>query len=135
MPTYDYRCLACAHQVEVMHSIAASGPTTCDVCGGAMRKALSTPAIHFKGSGWAKKDAQAASSAKAKNAGTAGDAAGDAAATADSADKGGKGSGSDAAAGPAQDAKDGKDTKDAKPAAATTESGSSTKTAAGATSD
>ncbi len=30
-----------------------------------MRKALSTPAIHFKGSGWAKKDA-AASAKKAK---------------------------------------------------------------------
>jgi hypothetical protein len=28
-----------------------------------MRKALSTPAIHFKGSGWAKKDARAAAKA------------------------------------------------------------------------
>jgi hypothetical protein len=35
-----------------------------------MRKALSTPAIHFKGSGWAKKDAQAASKAKTTKAAT-----------------------------------------------------------------
>jgi hypothetical protein len=28
-----------------------------------MRKAVSTPAIHFKGSGWAKKDARAAAKA------------------------------------------------------------------------
>ena len=47
-----------------MHGIYDSGPTTCEHCGGAMRKALSTPAIHFRGSGWAKKDA-AASARKA----------------------------------------------------------------------
>ncbi len=71
MPIYDYRCSSCGNQVEVIHSIDGSGPTECDVCGSTMRKALSAPAIHFKGSGWAKKDAQAASkktqSSKAKS--------------------------------------------------------------------
>jgi putative FmdB family regulatory protein len=66
MPLYDYRCTECGREVEVMHGIDGHGPTTCETCGGAMRKALSTPAIHFKGSGWAKKDAQAAAKAKAK---------------------------------------------------------------------
>lgn len=66
MPTYDYRCTECGTEIEVIHGIYAEGPAECDVCGGAMRKALSTPAIHFKGSGWAKKDAQAASK-KAKS--------------------------------------------------------------------
>mgnify|MGYP001819863426 FL=1 len=66
MPTYDYRCTECDREVEVMHSIHGSGPETCEHCGGAMRKALSPPAIHFKGSGWAKKDAAAATSKKAK---------------------------------------------------------------------
>jgi putative FmdB family regulatory protein len=60
MPTYDYRCADCSLEVEVTHGIHASGPSTCTACGGTMRKALSTPAIHFKGSGWAKKDARAA---------------------------------------------------------------------------
>ena len=60
MPIYDYRCAACGLEVEVTHGIHAHGPSTCTACGGAMRKALSTPAIHFKGSGWAKKDARAA---------------------------------------------------------------------------
>jgi len=64
MPRYDYRCTACGQTVEVMHGIHDSGPTTCESCGGAMRKALSAPAIHFRGSGWAKKDA-AASARKA----------------------------------------------------------------------
>jgi putative FmdB family regulatory protein len=64
MPTYDYRCAACGHEVEVVHGIHDSGPSTCTVCGGQMRKALSPPAIHFRGGGWAKKDARAATSAK-----------------------------------------------------------------------
>lgn len=59
MPRYDYRCSNCGREVEVMHGIHESGPQACDDCGGAMRKALSSPAIHFKGSGWAKKDAAA----------------------------------------------------------------------------
>lgn len=66
MPLYDYRCKECDRVVEVMHGIHESGPETCETCGGAMRKLLSTPAIHFKGSGWAKKDAAAASAKKAK---------------------------------------------------------------------
>lgn len=72
MPIYDYRCTACGNEVEVVHGIHAEGPTTCTVCGGQMRKALSPPAIHFRGGGWAKKDARAASSAKAPDATKAG---------------------------------------------------------------
>lgn len=60
MPIYDYVCLDCAARIEVMHSVDAAGPATCDTCGGTMRKALSPPAIVFKGSGWAKKDARKA---------------------------------------------------------------------------
>jgi putative FmdB family regulatory protein len=60
MPIYDYRCTDCGREVEVSHGIHAAGPATCESCGGTMRKALSAPAIHFKGSGWAKKDARSA---------------------------------------------------------------------------
>jgi len=66
MPLYDYRCTECGREVEVMHGIHGTGPETCEICGGAMRKALSSPAIHFKGSGWAKKDAAAARTGKTK---------------------------------------------------------------------
>jgi putative FmdB family regulatory protein len=62
MPIYEYVCTACARRVEVIHGIAASGPSTCETCGGALRKAISPPAIHFKGSGWAKVDARSAAS-------------------------------------------------------------------------
>jgi putative FmdB family regulatory protein len=72
VPTYDYRCVACGHQVEVVHGIHDAGPSTCEVCGGQMRKALSPPAIHFRGGGWAKKDARAASSSKGATAAPSG---------------------------------------------------------------
>jgi putative FmdB family regulatory protein len=56
VPVYEYVCTVCGYPVEVMHSFTAEGPRSCERCGSPMRKALSTPAIVFKGSGWAKKD-------------------------------------------------------------------------------
>jgi len=57
MPIYDYVCHHCGHRFEVIHGVHADGPRTCPVCGGGpVRKAISAPSIHFKGSGWAKKD-------------------------------------------------------------------------------
>ena len=62
MPLYDYECRNCGHRVEVLHGVNDTGPATCDVCGGQMRKLINPPAIVFKGSGWAKKDARDAKS-------------------------------------------------------------------------
>lgn len=64
MPIYDYSCTACRHLVEVIHGINDAGPRFCPNCGaeGTMRKGFSTPAVHFKGSGWAKKDRSSTSS-------------------------------------------------------------------------
>ncbi len=59
MPIYDYICGACAHRFEVIHGVHALGPEACPVCGeGPVTKALVAPTIHFKGSGWAKKERQ-----------------------------------------------------------------------------
>jgi putative FmdB family regulatory protein len=70
MPFYDYVCTQCGRRIEVMHGINEDGPTTCEVCGGALKKAMSTPAIVFRGSGWAKKErSTAARSASAKKDG------------------------------------------------------------------
>ena len=64
MPRYDYRCSVCGHEVELLHGINDPGPRVCPNCGaeGSMRKAFATPAIHYKGSGWAKKDRSTSSS-------------------------------------------------------------------------
>jgi putative FmdB family regulatory protein len=58
MPTYDYICSNCGKTTEVIHSISGSAPSACPACGveGSMTKAFNPPTIHFKGSGWAKKD-------------------------------------------------------------------------------
>jgi putative FmdB family regulatory protein len=68
MPAYDYDCAACGRRFEVIHGVHAEGPTACPLCGkGPVRKAITAAAIHYKGSGWAKKERRAtASSASTK---------------------------------------------------------------------
>jgi putative FmdB family regulatory protein len=57
MPLYDYDCAACGRRIEVVHGVHAPGPTHCPNCGsGPLKKAIVAPAVHFKGSGWAKRD-------------------------------------------------------------------------------
>ena len=85
MPIYDYACRACGHVTEVVHGIHDPGPRFCPECGaeGTMTKAFTTPTIHYKGSGWAKKDRSASSrpastkkdDASSKPGGSGGDAA------------------------------------------------------------
>ncbi len=52
MPTYGYECLSCDNQFEINQSIKADPLTTCDVCGGALRKRIYPVGIAFKGSGF-----------------------------------------------------------------------------------
>jgi putative FmdB family regulatory protein len=69
VPIYDYVCASCRHRLEVIHRIDDAGPRFCPNCGaeGTLHKALTSPAIHFKGSGWAKKDRSATSGSRAKS--------------------------------------------------------------------
>jgi putative FmdB family regulatory protein len=65
MPLYDYDCAACGRRVEVVHGVYAPGPTHCPNCGsGPLRKAITAAAVHFKGSGWAKKERRATAGTK-----------------------------------------------------------------------
>jgi putative FmdB family regulatory protein len=60
MARYDYTCAACGRRFEVVHGIHEDGPTACPLCGsGPIRKAFAAPTIHFKGTGWAKKERRA----------------------------------------------------------------------------
>ncbi|MGZ6266275.1 MAG: FmdB family zinc ribbon protein [Candidatus Limnocylindrales bacterium] len=54
VPFYDYVCENCGHEMEVAHSLHESGPVVCPNCHGRMRKSISAPAVHFKGTGWAR---------------------------------------------------------------------------------
>ena len=52
MPLYEYECDACGRRFELIQKFSDSPVKKCTVCGGAVRKLLSSPAIHFKGTGW-----------------------------------------------------------------------------------
>jgi len=67
MPAYDYDCAACGRRFEVIHGVHADPPTSCPLCGkGPIRKAISAAAVHYKGSGWAKKERRATASSGSK---------------------------------------------------------------------
>ena len=69
MPLYDYDCAACGRRFEVVHGLHDGGPTTCPLCGkGPVRKAVTAPAVHFKGSGWAKKERRSTARKSAEKA-------------------------------------------------------------------
>jgi putative FmdB family regulatory protein len=85
MPLYDYDCAQCGRRFEIVHGVHAEGPTACPLCGGGpVRKAISAPTVHFKGSGWAKRDRRSAATASSK---AATDGAGDASEEAPAASK------------------------------------------------
>ncbi len=64
MPTYDYVCTKCGHEMEVFHPVHGHGPSACPRCGGEMRKSFAPPAVVFKGTGWARKERAASSHRK-----------------------------------------------------------------------
>ena len=93
MPIYEYACTACDHRTDILHGINDPGPHFCPSCGreGTMRKLFAPPTIHYKGSGWAKKDRGGSGTRTRASAssGTSGESKGD----------GGSGSSGDGSAG------------------------------------
>lgn len=76
MPLYDYDCANCGKRFEVLRGVHTESPSSCLLCGGGpIKKAFATPAIHFKGSGWAKKERHASSSARHGSTKATGDGA------------------------------------------------------------
>jgi len=62
MPTYEYRCKECGHELEVVQSFSDEALTECPVCEGVLKKVFHPVGISFKGSGFYKTDARAGSS-------------------------------------------------------------------------
>lgn len=56
MPTYEYRCRSCNHDLEVVQSFTDDPLTECPQCGGPLRKVFGNVGISFKGSGFYKTD-------------------------------------------------------------------------------
>ena len=52
MPIYEYVCQGCDYRFEVKQRVSDPPIATCERCGHAVNKVISSPAIMFKGSGW-----------------------------------------------------------------------------------
>jgi putative FmdB family regulatory protein len=60
MPIYEFVCEGCAHEFERIVSFTAAIAPTCPACeGDSVKRLMSKPAIHFKGSGWYITDSKA----------------------------------------------------------------------------
>jgi len=71
VPTYDYECRSCGTVIELIHSMLEAGPSTCDKCGGELRRVLFPAGIIFKGSGFYRNDSRRAAAGSV--GGTAGE--------------------------------------------------------------
>jgi putative FmdB family regulatory protein len=65
VPTYQYACTACGHQLEAVQSFSDDPLTECPACAGRLRKLFSSVGIVFKGSGFYRNDSRAESKAGA----------------------------------------------------------------------
>ena len=52
MPTYEYACLSCGRHFEVYQSFSDDPLSTCEVCGGSLRRVFHPVGIVLKGSGF-----------------------------------------------------------------------------------
>ena len=117
MPTYQYACTECGHDLEAVQSFTDDALTECPVCHGRLRKVFGAVGIVFKGSGFYRNDSRdkkAASDTPAKVDAKADGAKGDAKKSDAQSDKPSSSTGSN-----------GTDSGSAKPAAASSSSSAS----------
>jgi putative FmdB family regulatory protein len=83
VPTYQYACTTCGHQLEAVQSFSDAALTACPECDGRLRKVFSSVGIVFKGSGFYRTDSRsdAATNDGAKEPAAAGAAKSDGAAS------------------------------------------------------
>ena len=76
MPTYEYRCKACGHELEIVQAFTDDALTRCDACGAdQLRKVFGAVGISFKGSGFYKNDSRGKTSSAASSSGDKADKA------------------------------------------------------------
>ena len=72
VPTYEYRCKSCGHELEAVQSFSDDPLTECPVCAGPLRKVFGSIGITFKGSGFYKTDSRAGSKTSSATSGGGG---------------------------------------------------------------
>ena len=68
MPTYEYRCKSCGHELEAQQSFTDDPLTDCPSCGeSTLKKVFGNIAVTFKGSGFYKTDSRSGSSSSSSS--------------------------------------------------------------------
>jgi len=63
VPTYQYACTACGHELEAVQKFTDEPLSQCPACSGKLRKVFSAVGVVFKGSGFYRTDSRGKSSA------------------------------------------------------------------------
>lgn len=58
MPTYQYRCTECGHDLEAVQKFSDAALTECPNCHGQLRKIFNAVGVVFKGSGFYRTDSR-----------------------------------------------------------------------------
>ncbi|MGI9196946.1 MAG: FmdB family zinc ribbon protein [Candidatus Nanopelagicales bacterium] len=61
MPTYEYVCSDCGHELEAVQSFSDDPLTECPACAGSLRKRFGNVGVVFKGSGFYRNDSRGSS--------------------------------------------------------------------------
>lgn len=67
MPIYEYRCLECGDETEVIQRVGSGPKRRCDKCSGRLEKLISRSSFHLKGGGWFAEGYTRGSSGKPKS--------------------------------------------------------------------
>jgi putative FmdB family regulatory protein len=59
VPTYQYACTACSHELEAVQSFTDDPLTQCPECEGRLRKRFGSVGVVFKGPGFYRTDSRA----------------------------------------------------------------------------
>jgi putative FmdB family regulatory protein len=73
VPTYEYQCDQCQRTFEVRQRITADPLTSCETCGGTVRRLLSPAPFILKGEGWYVTDYPSEARKKARDSEKSGD--------------------------------------------------------------
>ena len=93
MPTYEYRCRSCGHELEVVQSFSDDALTECPNCQGQLRKVFGSIGVTFKGTGFYKNDSRSSGSSTSSSS-TSGGSSDGSSSSGDGSSSGSGGSGS-----------------------------------------
>jgi putative FmdB family regulatory protein len=73
MPTYEYACTSCQRRFDVVQSFSDDPLTTCEECGGALKRVFHPVGVVLKGSGFYATDNRSSKALAPKKSSEGGD--------------------------------------------------------------